>query len=253
MSQDIKDPEIIKKIESNSWKGVQNIDFVPTSPMAVYNKEWKDFLLEESIKSTCLNGKTVINVGGGHGEEAEFLIKKGAEKVLLVDIAPEQIKSAKIRKKDHKLHNLDVEVGDAENLACEDDEFDLGFICMALHHFPSHKKSITEICRVSGQVIFIDIMNSRLTKFLGIWGLFKEEWCGIEPNRLEKKLVTQIMRENYMKMKIKYFFYPPYSGNNIFLLKLIKLISRIINGIIGFRVIASIFGNVVIIKGKRLL
>ena len=250
MSQPAKDSEKIKEIEANSWKGISDIDYVSKSPLNIYNRKWKDLLLEKSL-NTNLNGKTVINVGGGHGEEAEFLIKKGAEKVLLVDIAPEQIKSAKVRKKEHELHNLYMEVGDAEDLNCDSNEFDLGFIFMALHHFPSHKKSITEICRVSKQVIFIDIMNSGLTKFLGHFGMFKEEWCGIEPNRLEEKFVNQIMEENGIEMEIEYFFYPPYYGNHLSVLRLIKLTSRIVNGIIGFRIISSIFGNVAIIKGKR--
>ena len=250
MSQSTKNSEKIKEIESNSWKGTENFDVNLNSISEVYEKKWKNYLLQRSIEDFDLKGKKVINVGGGHGEEAEFLIKNGIEKVLLIDIAPGQIESAKIRKKEHNLHNLLAEVGDAEDLHYDGKKFNLGFIYMALHHFPSHEKSITEICRVSEQIIFIDIMNSGLTKFLGLFGLFKEEWCGIKPNRLDERIVNQIMKENNMEMEIEYFFYPPYYGNSLFLLRTLELFSRFINQLIRFDVMATIFGNVAIIKGK---
>lgn len=252
MSQSTKDPEEIKKIEANSWKGPESFDVTINSISESYDKKWKNYLLQKSVEDINLKGKSVINVGGGHGEEAEFLIRKGVEKILLVDIAPGQIKSAKLRKKEHKLPNLFVELGDAESLNYTNKEFDLGFIYMALHHFPNHKKSINEICRVSDEVIFIDIMNSGLTRFFRLFGLFKEEWCGIEPNRLEKKFVNQILEKNNIKMEINYFFYPPYYGNSRSLLKMIELSAYFINQLIRFSVIASIFGNVAIINGNKL-
>lgn len=250
MSQSIKDPEKIKKIESISWKGPESFDVKSDSISDTYNKELKNYLLKKGTKGLNLKGKTVINVGGGHGEEAEFLIKKGVEKVLLIDIAPGQIESAKIRKREHGLYNLFVKLGDAEDLDYNNNEFDLGFIYMALHHFPSHEKGISEICKVSKHVIFIDIMNSELTKFLGLFGLFREEGCGIRPNRLNKEFVNQIFEKNCMDMKIEHFFFPPYYGNSVTQLKFLKLLSGTINRMMRFGIMARIFGNIAIIKGN---
>lgn len=93
-------------------------------------------------------------------------------------------------------------------------------------------------------------MDSKLTKFLNIFGFFKTEFCGIEPNRLDEKEIKSILEDNSMIMNIKYFFYPPYlSGNNLFIIKSLKFISKIINYFIKYRVVAMIFGNVAIITG----
>lgn len=241
-----KSAEDIKKIEAESWKCDDYID--DHSFKDTYDGKWTNFLLKRSIDGNNLNSKTIINVGGGNGREAEFLIENGAKEVLLIDIAPGQIECAKLRKKKHNLYNLEVEWGDAEKLCHENKEFDMGFIFMALHHFPSHQKSISEIVRVSDQVIFIDIMNSGLTKLLTFFGLFKTEWCGIEPNRLEKKQLIQIFKDYNMEMEIEHFFYPPYYGDNSNILKLIRLFSKFINYMIKNEIISNFFGNVAIIK-----
>jgi ubiquinone/menaquinone biosynthesis C-methylase UbiE len=241
-----KSTENIKKFESEVRKcHEQNIDrtFKDT-----YNGKWTNFLLKQSINGTDLNSKTIINVGGGNGKEAEFLIKNGANKVLLVDIAPGQIECAKIRKKKHNLNNLEIELGDAEKLNHLDKQFDIGFIFMALHHFPNHRKSISEIARVSNQVVFIDITNSGLTRLLAIFGFFKKEWCGIKPNRLEKNELNGIFSENNMGMELESFFCPPYYGNNAIIFTSIILLTKFINYIIKNKIISNFFGNVAIVK-----
>ena len=245
------DSNQIKKIESEMWNGPSHFDVKPLSSVEKYNKEWNDFLLEKSIENLDLNEKHIINVGGGNGNEAEFLIKNGAKKILLIDIAQGQLESAKIRIEEHKLNNLEVELGDAENLKYEDKIFDIGYIHMALHHFPDHNKSLLEICRVSKKVIFIDIMEARLTKFLNLLGFFNEEGGGIKPNRLDENKVKNILNDLGMNMKIQYFFYPPYYGNNNYILNMIKFITRFINLLMKFKIFITLFGNVSIIIGTK--
>jgi ubiquinone/menaquinone biosynthesis C-methylase UbiE len=240
--------EDVKKIEAESWKCFKDFDNIQ-SLKDVYESKWTKFLLKRSIKDLNLNSKTIINVGGGNGREAEFLIKNGAKNVLLLDIAPGQIECAKLRKKKHYLNNLEVELGDVEKLNHQNKKFDIGFIFMALHHFPSHQKSISEISRVSNQVIFIDIMNIGLTRVLTFFGFFKTEWCGIEPNRLKKAELKNFLEENGMKMEIELFFYPPYYSNNSIHLSFINFLSNFINYLIKKDVWPYFFGNVAIIKG----
>lgn len=241
----------IKKNEAELWECYENIiDYKYTD---TYNGIWTNFLLKRSISGTHLNSKKIINVGGGNGKEAEFLIKNGANEVQLVDIAPGQIECAKIRKKRHKLDNLEIELGDAEKLDYEDKKFDIGFVFMALHHFPDHRKSISEIARVSNQLVFIDILGSGLTRLLTRFGFFKTEWCGIKPNRLEKNEIEQIFTENEMLMKIEPFFCPPYYGDNSIIFKSILLLSKFINYMIKKQIMSNFFGNVAIIKGYPLI
>jgi ubiquinone/menaquinone biosynthesis C-methylase UbiE len=240
-----------KEIEAEAWRGVSDFDLPPSRLSDIYAIEHNNFLLNRSIQHFDLHSKKIINVGGGHGKEAEFLIENGAKEVVIVDIASGQLKSAKIRKAKHNLDALDIILGDGESLPFKDKVFDLGYISMALHHFPDHNKSISEICRISKEVIFVDIVSALITRTLNFFGFFRKEWCGIEPNRLNEKEVKSILNNQKIEAKITYFFIPPYYGNNVLILRCIKFISRAINFVIcRSKRIALIFGNVAIIEGK---
>lgn len=243
------DPDEIKKIEAQGWKGPIDFDSLPTSPSEIWKHKWNNFLLNKSIINLNLQNKAIINIGGGHGREAEFLINSGAKEVFLVDIAPGQIESAKLRKKNHHLNNLNIKMGDAESLDIESKKYDISYIYMALHHFPSHERSINEACRVSKEIVFVDIMDAGITKFLNLFGLYKEEGIGIKPNRLKEKEVEKFLDDNNMLMEIQYFFYPPYYGKNSFNMVVLRFITKFINFFINIKLIASLFGNVAIIKG----
>ena len=131
----------------------------------------------------------------------------------------------------------------------KDKSFDIGFIKLALHHFPDHEKAISEIIRVSNTIVFIDIMECSLTKSLNKIGLYKEEWNGIEPNRLNSKIIKNFEKNN-RGISIQYFFVPPYYGKSILLLTFIDSVSRMINfGLPKSNILSNFFGNVAIISG----
>lgn len=246
MSSSSKNPDEIKKIEAESWGSSQKDN--DSNPLKKkYYITQNNFLLERSILNLNLDNKSVINVGGGSGFEAEYLIKNGVKSVLVVDIAPGQLKQAEMRKIENNLNNLYVELGDAEKLKHDDKTFDIGYVYMALHHFPNHDISISEICRVSHNIVFVDIMDSGFTKVLNIFGLFKTEWCGIEPNRLNEKEIMSILADQGMKNEIEYFFCPPYYNSKFF-----NFLKKIVNLTIRFQIISKFFGNIAIIKGKSL-
>jgi len=244
-------PNERKRIEAEAWQGVSNFDSQPSCLSDIYRIECDNFLLNASMPQFDLHDKNIINVGGGHGNEAEFLIRNGTKNVVIVDIAIGQLKSARLRKEKHKLDGLDTILGDAERLPFKNKVFDMGYIYEALHHFPDHKASISEICRVSKEVIFVDIMNALITRSLNHFGLFRKEWCGIEPNRLNEKVVRNILDDQKMKVKIAYYFIPSYYGNNILILHWVKLFTKVINFAIGrSKRIAPLLGNMAIIEGK---
>jgi SAM-dependent methyltransferase len=207
-------------------------------------------ILKRSIQDFDIVDKNIINVGGGHGEEAEFLLKNGAGAVTIVDIAEGQLKNACVRRQKHHLDNLECVRGDAWYLPFKDDSFDLGYIYMALHHFPNHARSITEVCRVSREVIFVDIMNPRLTRILAKIGFFREEWCGITPNRLDGKSVENILISRKLESTVTYFFAVPTNTYNPFLIRCSIFFFKLTNQLINKSKSAGLLcGNVAIIRG----
>jgi ubiquinone/menaquinone biosynthesis C-methylase UbiE len=241
-----------KKIEANAWQGVLDLDSTTSTLGDIYTTETDTLLLKISVHNLELRDKKIINIGGGHGKEAEFLIKNGAKEAVIVDIALEQLKSAKLRKEKCYLEGLDVILGDAEYLSFKNKVFDLGYVYLSLHHFPDHNKSISEICRVSKKVIFIDIMNASITRILNFFGLFRKECCGgyeIEVNRLNKNEVIRILNDQKMDAKITYFFVPPYYlWHNVIVLCSIKFISKVINFVVNS--LSKLFGNIALIEGN---
>ena len=243
-----------KTIEMKSWSGSTEFGLAPSSTSERYDIEQDSFLLNRSVQSLDLHNKTIINVGGGHGKEAEFLLKKGAKTVALVDIATAQLLSAKNRQKKHKLEGLELVQADAEHLPFKPESFDLGYVYLALHHFPDHHRSISEISTVVKEgVIFVDIMSPLITKLLTCLGFCTKEWCGTEPHRLKGKEIKLIFHQLGINSNVKYFFAPPFlSFKNTWILRIIKYSSIVLNYVMLVHPkIARIFGNVGLIVGEK--
>lgn len=247
----------IKKIEMRSWKGLRELGSPTLSLGEKYAHEQDQAILGRSIESFDLYNKAIVNVGGGNGREAEFLIKKGARNVIIADIAVMQLLSAKNRKERHGLNGLKFVQVDVDYLPFKEGAFDLCYVFMALHHFPNHRKSIAEICRVIKYgVIIVDIMESQITRILNFFGLFSREWCGIEPHRLCEKDVKIMLRRKGIKSSFIYLLAPPYNiTKNRWMLRFIRVISKILNYVMQHSAdqrIGHLFGNVGIVIGRRM-
>ena len=237
----------IKRIESQAWG---DADFDMDRIAAKSSQVIGALLLKRSIQDFELVGKNIINVGGGHGEEAEFLLKNGADAVTIVDIAPLQLKNARFRKEEHSLDDLECVRGDGENLPFKDDSFDLGYIYLALHHFPNHSRSISEVCRVSREVIFVDIMNPVLTRILTRFGFWREEGCGVTPDRLNGKDVENMLINQKLNPTVTYFFAVPVYTYNPFVIRCLVSVFKLSNSLVNrSNGIGLLCGNVAVVTG----
>jgi len=242
-------PDEKKKMEADTWCGPTNHNLPLTQFHELHTKKWNEYLLQSVFQKDVFQGQTVINVGGGNGQEAEFILSRNVDSVVLVDIAPGQLASAKLRIEQHKLQNLQLILCDAENLPIMNKRFGIGLIFFALHHFPFHQNAVNELCRVSNKVVIIDIMNCGLTQFLNKFGLFLKEG-NLIVNRVNESIVRQFLIDHNLTFTIQYFFMPPYYGNNRILIKGICIAEKIINFLISKNCsVAKFFGNVAIIEG----
>jgi len=238
-----------KRMEADTWRGPINHNLPLTKFHQLHTKKWDDKLLMSVLQKDFLQDQTVLNVGGGNGKEAEFLLSHGADSVVLLDIASGQLASAKLRIEQHQLQNLELLLCDAESLPIQNKQIGIGLIFFALHHFPFHENAVTELCRVSKKVIIIDIMNCGLTRLLNKFGFFLKEG-NLIVNRVNEANIRQFLIDSELSFTIHYYFIPPYYGNNRILIAGICSGEKIINLLISKNhFFAKFFGNIAIIEG----
>lgn len=106
------------------------------------------FLEKPAIYSKLnnLKGKTVLCLGCGTGEEAEYLRSLGAAEVFGIDIAEKLIEIAK-----KSFPKVKFSVMDIENLNFPPNTFDFVYSSLAMHYLPSWKKALKSISRVLKQ------------------------------------------------------------------------------------------------------
>ncbi|QBD79875.1 methyltransferase domain-containing protein [Ktedonosporobacter rubrisoli] len=107
-------------------------------------------------------GMRVLDVATGPGYVAMAFAVAGCE-VVGIDLTAAPLAIAEQKRQERGLNNLSFQVGDAENLPFEAQEFDIVISRLAFHHFedPAHVLSeMTRVCRPQGLVIIEDIIAS---------------------------------------------------------------------------------------------
>jgi ubiquinone/menaquinone biosynthesis C-methylase UbiE len=99
-----------------------------------------------------LTGKTVLCVGCGSGEECEALRRRGAARVVGIDISAGLIEEAK-----KAFSDVEFSVMDMEELKFANGSFDLIYSSLVMHYVPSWTKVLAEARRVlksGGRLLF---------------------------------------------------------------------------------------------------
>jgi ubiquinone/menaquinone biosynthesis C-methylase UbiE len=116
-----------------------------------------------------VNGKTVLDLGCGDGENTVLLSRRGAQ-VKALDISDELIKVARHRLVVNNVHSgVDFFVGSAHGLPLADESIDVVFGMAILHHLelPLVAREVHRVLRKGGRAIFSEpVRNSKLIKFI---------------------------------------------------------------------------------------
>ena len=105
-----------------------------------------------------IQGKRVLDLGCGVGEDTVFLLLQGAV-VNAIDLSPKSVDvTRKLAKKFGLDHMLTAEVMTAENLKFEPESFDIIFGREVLHHVDLDKagKEIFRVLKKGGKAIFLE-------------------------------------------------------------------------------------------------
>jgi ubiquinone/menaquinone biosynthesis C-methylase UbiE len=90
-----------------------------------------------------LNGKEVLSLGCGSGEDCNYLKLKGAQKVIGIDISEKLIKIATNSYPKCKFQTMDM-----EKIHFKDESFDLVFSSLALHYIENWTKVLEKVYKV---------------------------------------------------------------------------------------------------------
>src|ERR1051325_6569019 len=123
------------------------------------------------IIGTSLNGKSVLSVSGGDGDEADFLQRQGAI-VTMTDLSPVAVETASVRNPAIRSMKMD-----SETLAFADGSFDWAIVRDGLHHLARPLKGLYELERVSREgFAILEGQDSLLDRLLVKLGL-GENWA----------------------------------------------------------------------------
>src|SRR5437870_9559117 len=118
----------------------------------------------------ALDGKSVLSVSGGDGDEADFLQRQGAV-VTMTDLSGVAVETARVRNPAIRSMKMD-----SENLAFADGSFDWVIVRDGLHHLARPLKGLYELERVSREgFAILEGQDSWLVRLLVKLGM-GENW-----------------------------------------------------------------------------
>ena len=131
----------------------------------VYNmckKDYPDVLAE--LEKELFND--LLDCGCGTGPMLTLLHEKYPEKHYTgIDLTPKMIEVAKRK----ALKNVELVVGDCENLPFEANSFDVVICCESFHHYPNPQdffNSVSRVLRLGGRLVLRDMtMNSAAVRW----------------------------------------------------------------------------------------
>jgi SAM-dependent methyltransferase len=117
----------------------------------------RDEFYETLVVSHC-SGRRVLEYGCGGGHWARLIAKRGASKVVAIDLSATRIKQARETARLEHIDNVDFQVKNAEALDFDNDTFDVVCGTAILHHLDLHRafSEIVRILRFEGIAMFME-------------------------------------------------------------------------------------------------
>lgn len=114
------------------------------------------------VEAAALTGtERVLDVATGGGHTA-FALAPGAREVVALDLTQPMLEVAQKEATARQLTNIQYLAGDAQNIPCESESFDVVACRQAPHHFPRVRQAVQEWARVlkpGGKLLLIDSVS----------------------------------------------------------------------------------------------
>lgn len=189
-----------------------------------------------------IKGLSLLDICCGSGMVSEYYAKEGAE-VTGVDISPEAIERANIRKERYRFE-AEFRVTDANNLPFADNSFDIVSVHDGLHHLKSPKRAVKEMVRVAkSAVIIIEPAKALITRISVCLGISTDyEEIDFVYRFKKDEFLSWIREAGVKKVAIKrYIMYYPHKPSRLF---------GFFDNEVLFYIAKNIFGIVNMLFGK---
>src|ERR1035441_4676463 len=129
----------------------------------------------------------IADLGTGEGAFA-LLLAQRAKKVIAVDTSAKMIEVGRDQALRHGVENVDLRLGDIEEIPIADAEVALAFFSQSLHHALHPDRAVEEAFRIltpGGRIVLLDLAKHR---FEEARELYADEWLGFSEVELEAML-----------------------------------------------------------------
>jgi len=147
-----------------------------------------DFDLNSLFETQIGDARVVADLGCGTGEMLSRLLGRGPMALIGVDSSPEMLEQARIRLPERS--DLELRLGELENLPMRDREVDAAVMSMVLYHIYEPEKSIHEVFRVlkpGGFFLLADFMSHNREEIREIIG---GSWLGFKKTKIKEWLTA---------------------------------------------------------------
>ena len=131
--------------------------------------------LKKDSQILKFSNSQVLDVACGTADSTIALAKAGVPHVTGVDISEGMINVGKKKIESLQLDNINLQVGDCENLDFENDTFDAAFIAFGIRNFEDKKKGMKELHRVlkeNGHLLILELSVPQNKILLSLYKLY---------------------------------------------------------------------------------
>lgn len=172
----------------------------------VYNLSDKSFEYLEKILKQYGSGKVCLDYCCGLGNTALTLYKNGAKKVYGIDIASDEVNTAKSRLNEAGFDSSGFVVGDAEKMNFPDSSFDLVVCIGVLHHLDVNLAfpEIHRVLRPGGIIIGFEALgyNPAIQLYRKLTPHLRTEW---ETEHILTLRELKVAKKYFRDLNVKYF------------------------------------------------
>lgn len=202
-----------------------------------------NYKFQSAMKSLTFPIKdlSLLDICCGSGMLSEYYAIAGAY-VTGIDISPEALNRAKIRKERYKF-NAQFRIFNATSLPFKDSSFDLVSVHDGLHHLDNPKKAVKEMARLAKKgLVIIEPAKALITEFSILLRVsFRYEGSDFVYRFKKDELTLWLKEFGIKKILIKHYimYYPHKPGrffrifDNAVLFYIVKEIFKVINFIFG--------------------